>query len=82
MEKNRQAFFPTRSIYAASASRKDLHLDISPAAQVRKRVACPLQKGHGDVSLEKMLAAVLGGASSRMPRKAKKRQSANAWKWR
>jgi len=50
--------------------------------QVCQRIPRPLQKQHGDVNLEKMLAAVLGGAPGGMQRKAEKRQSTNAWKRR
>ena len=50
--------------------------------QVCERIPRPLQKQHGDVNLEKMLAAVLGGAPGGMQRKAEKRQSTNARKRR
>jgi len=42
-----------------------------------ERIPSPLQKKHGNMNLEKMLAAALGWASGRMQRKSKKRQAPN-----
>jgi len=45
--------------------------------QIRELVACPLQKKHRHLYLEKMLGAFVGWPPSRMQRKAQKREAAD-----